>query len=1007
MWHAITLDAASVSSNSIVTIENKSRPTLVKSGKYRIKYERKGGNFTEERITITLTSVNGPREYTFRVEGKAGASHFEKKKAFVEHKGIGAGKDQITFAQLDSILVIREETRPNTITSGNIEQTIKIKDGEDKSLVKLQRFKEVKQKVDAIRAKLSTEKLELLDKLLISLVSNKLKSIDLSVIRDRPLKGELEALVAEYSHDLGIEISLQELLKKITLEANYQRVIAENKYLEVANTMNLLRDAMKHLKTIEGKPASFFIGNTGAGKSTAVGFLLGANIEVFTNAVGDKVLRYKSKEGQDESKLPKIGQSLGESETLYTTGYVGPKGEGIADCPGFNDTRGSDFELCTNLSIDQAIARVGSIKSVVAVAPAAYFLNDRGNPVLSLIETVRDKFPFAFSKSNPQANSHVFLLITKGNQIQSAALAKLQDGTRFAKFAQEAQAKIAELSQRVDEVSPFQLESLKRRKEIWGSLHSMLTAGRVHFIDVRRRTQRKQLLTAYTGAPGKIDKALYSKAMDDGLMQQKFGKCVEMSANTWKEQIFDQFLEKLPHAIAKHQSKIDEKDAEITETNLKITHIATKLDDNRGKKDELAAALASDEIPAEFQQRFQHLRGSRTTRVQQDLAAERTRLASIRSGLSQKTRALGELQAETANKTREKTALIETTNQLGIGTHTEKLWEMKFDKEDDIQLRTWKSNAARLDVHKSGRETTDDDFTRHYTQKAKDFDGPMVHEARISKSYRIVPTDPAMRSLFQKSINDGGMSATAGNFTATLTGKHFKCDLGVIAEPTGKKVRYGFESIWKKGRAELPWIKLTHSIPKADFNEAKIIRNQSRINTLTREISDNQSETTSSQARLTRIQQEQRDSQAAITRLQAEVDQIHQDDATQIRVAIQGLLTNLQEEDAANAQQKVALEGSLGTLSNEIKAEKALIKDKQKQRVQLAVVAKTEWDTGVLLKNFAELVLGGAAQQGKQQSTVTACKTFLQVYNTHAAELLKQCNALLGLAPSTGGGAAR
>ncbi|PCI76637.1 hypothetical protein COB21_04205, partial [Candidatus Aerophobetes bacterium] len=359
IWTVVKSDQTHTPSNSNITIDSDAQPPLVQPGKYVITYEhipprkRDLGLGLGEHIAISLTSINGQDEYKFRVEvEKTDTPHFNRQRVFEANSRLLSRGDELTPRRLDSILVVTEEKTSTDINGENIEQAITINEEENQSLVNLQHFKETENKFKELRNRLATNTatFELLNRLVANLVSNNLETIDLKVICDRPLKIELETLVLEYQHNLSIETSLPQLLKRITLEANYQRTIAVKEYLDVANTMKLLRDAMKNLKNIEEKPTSFFIGNTGAGKSTAVGFVLGATLEKFTNIVGEKVLRYKLKAGQDESNFPKIGQSLGESETLYTTGYA-IQGFGMADCPGFDDTRGSDFELCANLSI--------------------------------------------------------------------------------------------------------------------------------------------------------------------------------------------------------------------------------------------------------------------------------------------------------------------------------------------------------------------------------------------------------------------------------------------------------------------------------------------------------------------------------------------------------------------------------------------------------------------------------------------------------------------------------
>ena len=66
------------------------------------------------------------------------------------------------------------------------------------------------------------------------------------------------------------------------------------------------------------------MGNTGSGKSSSVSYFTGATMEEFISHVGDKVVRIakQNPSNQEPKKYPVIGQSLGESETIYTSAYV-------------------------------------------------------------------------------------------------------------------------------------------------------------------------------------------------------------------------------------------------------------------------------------------------------------------------------------------------------------------------------------------------------------------------------------------------------------------------------------------------------------------------------------------------------------------------------------------------------------------------------------------------------------------------------------------------------------
>ena len=183
--------------------------------------------------------------------------------------------------------------------------------------------------------------------------------------------------------------------------------------------LQLLSEAERHTQLIQGKDIIAFFGSTGSGKSTTVNYFIGEELELIDNDFGDKVVRLK----QSNEKCARIGQSIGTSETIFSEGLefkedmadpedeIYPKLQKtvLCDNPGFHDTRGSDYEICTNMSIDQAMKSTNTIRAVVLVMPYETFTLDRANPVVAILELMQERFPDILTKHEKS----FYIIITK------------------------------------------------------------------------------------------------------------------------------------------------------------------------------------------------------------------------------------------------------------------------------------------------------------------------------------------------------------------------------------------------------------------------------------------------------------------------------------------------------------------------------------------------------------------------------------------------------------------
>ena len=147
-----------------------------------------------------------------------------------------------------------------------------------------------------------------------------------------------------------------------------------------------------------------FYGNTGSGKSTSVNFLMGIPLRKSKNVMGEETISIQDtkfeeiKKSLQEIDSANIGYSIGTSQTIYAKGhcfiqdtltpqtYNLTKNVVLCDNPGFKDTRGSIYDICTSMSMDMAVRNSKNIRAIILVIPYNSFLLDKANHIVSVFE---------------------------------------------------------------------------------------------------------------------------------------------------------------------------------------------------------------------------------------------------------------------------------------------------------------------------------------------------------------------------------------------------------------------------------------------------------------------------------------------------------------------------------------------------------------------------------------------------------------------------------------------
>ncbi len=188
---------------------------------------------------------------------------------------------QLEFRQFqETYLVIVENEKSY---SCDPERNITIGDKIDENQLKIKYLKEINDDIQSLRVDFrSEETTELLDSLPDSLVTNGLHKVDINIL-DRSSRDKLFKFSGNYKRNLRREREPGDILKQIVIDVNYARIIPKSKRVQVSKAMELLQQAVKNIEEIKQDDIVLFMGNTGSGKSTAISYFLGADLEYFSN----------------------------------------------------------------------------------------------------------------------------------------------------------------------------------------------------------------------------------------------------------------------------------------------------------------------------------------------------------------------------------------------------------------------------------------------------------------------------------------------------------------------------------------------------------------------------------------------------------------------------------------------------------------------------------------------------------------------------------------------------
>ncbi|CAF0898623.1 unnamed protein product [Adineta steineri] len=180
--------------------------------------------------------------------------------------------------------------------------------------------------------------------------------------------------------------------------------------LNMQELFRLVQKADEAAHLIQGKDIILFLGETGAGKSTAIHFFAGSTMK----RVKVNGLNHISPTNIKNSELQRVTTSpFARSETRYITSVevnyrsVGASTNGsiiLCDTPGFEDTNGAEVDISNGIGVVKAVKECRTVKPLVLFSYKS--IGDRCSGIKQLVHVIVGLIPDI--KDHIQAFSYIF-----------------------------------------------------------------------------------------------------------------------------------------------------------------------------------------------------------------------------------------------------------------------------------------------------------------------------------------------------------------------------------------------------------------------------------------------------------------------------------------------------------------------------------------------------------------------------------------------------------------------
>ncbi len=974
-------------------------------------------------ITYRLDDQAGTPQYLLTVSrNKHLAIQSIELKDIPNNRVIVATQSEEEFNARMRLTCQKNARKEEEITSANIDQKMQIREPRyDEAQNQRNARLDVERNLEELRQWL-IEDVVLLQELIESFIQTKLVTVNLDLLKKQNrIKEKLKLISSIYYNQLNENRREEEVLRQVVEEANYVKFVEKDKAIFVLKLMELLSKSEEHRLQIENKDVVIFMGNTGAGKSTVVCDLLGAKLASDINGIGQSILRHP----REDSRFPRIGQSLGTSETLYAQGFphpgfpIAPDHPGVpamllVDLPGLQETRGLAFELCTHLSVDRAVLSANSIRAIVLVVPMGTFLSDRASPLIRLFKEIEERFPDIFQKGS-SVRDRLHIIVTKDAHHEGEVVNNMKNGHIPNAFLKEINDEITrqEANLGLGPDRELFLSGYRFQQNVWKLLVEMHVARRLVVAQIGNNVLKRNLLSAYWGScDAGIDTSHYEPAMQNGNSQKKFADNITLYASTWRKELLERY-ENLPHLIEKCGSQVEEEKRKIIDKEAEWEKKLVLLKSREDEQKKLIELLKRTDDASE------EARLLRIQALQQELQARHKELSTlgkivwdITSRITKTSEIINTINANIARLIDERERISTQIRELSEGSQTIVLESYDGDTERNrMSLVSLRQEAIARAFKELSKTTSNDGYNQREVNK-RDYRGTLLHEALIDREFRLLPNDPTIRDAFKESVEE--TFSQTGNVIATVTGrKVFSIKRNTSDE--GKKVLYHIRTLWD-GEPPFPQWEIKHHIANTVYHEAQIANLKNELITCEAALSQAYADRDEKLIGLEIHREDDKKARDNIRQHREETGHLKQRQRELMTKEQLLVDTKTELEKTLNEKTKIELDYKFWTKNNKPKTEEIIynktkeLHGLQLQKRHLAVVIHTRIGDAQLLMKFAHMVTSGQSNGGAKKSKISLesktvsrnvfeeCRQFLAYCTENRiAKILQQCKRELNI----------